>query len=188
MGLVERRRPVTQPTGKRVSYAITDPFLRFWFRFVAPRESRLHTREQADRYLEGAVLPRLDKYVSEDAFERICQAWLLQEIDGAGEAGRWWGPIRRREEGERRSRDYEADVVAVDERGEVLALGSCKWPDAEDHEHDAGELDKLEIVRNELGAPGAVLYFFDRTGFSPRLRGIAAGRDDVRLVLANEMA
>jgi AAA+ ATPase superfamily predicted ATPase len=189
MGLVERRRPVAGAAGRRVHYAITDPFLRFWFRFVAPRESRLHTREQADRHLDQAVIPELDKFVSEDAFERVCQDWLLGEIDGAVEAGRWWGPIRRREEGERRSRDYEADAVAVDERGEVLALGSCKWPAAtgRSHEHGAAELDKLEVVRDALGAPDAPLYFFDRTSFSPRLRQIAAERDDVRLLLADEL-
>lgn len=60
MGLVERRYPVTQPSGKRVNYAIADPFLRFWFRFVAPRESRLHSPADADRYLAEAVLPQLD--------------------------------------------------------------------------------------------------------------------------------
>jgi uncharacterized protein len=190
MGLVERRYPVTRHSGGRVSYAVTDPFLRFWFRFVAPRESRLHSREQAERYMEQAIAPRLDKFVSEDAFERVCQDWLLGEIGDAVEAGRWWGPIRRRESGQLRSRAYEADAVAVGEGGEVLALGSCKWPSGsgENHEHGAEELDKLEIVREELDAPGALLYFFDRVGFSPRLTELAAERGDVRLVLAGELA
>lgn len=48
---MQRRYPVTRSSGKKVSYVIVDPFLRFWFRFVAPRESRLGTRAQADRYL-----------------------------------------------------------------------------------------------------------------------------------------
>ena len=189
MGLVERRYPVTRASGKRVHYAITDPFLRFWFRFVAPRESRLHTRSQADRYLDEAVVPQLDKFVSEDAFERICQDWLLGEIEAAAEVGRWWGSIRRREDGKLRSRSHEADAVAVDEQGEVVALGSCKWPgsDNENHAHDAAELDKLEIVREELRAPDAPLYFFDRVAFSPRLRELAAEREDVHLVLASDL-
>jgi AAA+ ATPase superfamily predicted ATPase len=189
MGLLERRRPVTTPAGKKVHYALADPFLRFWFRFVAPRESRLHTREQADRYLEEAVLPQLDKFVSEDAFERVCQDWLARELDDAAEVGRWWGSIRRREEGRLRSRPYEADVVAVDERGKVIALGSCKWPEAGSagHAHDAAELDKLEAIREELGAPDAHLYFFDRLAFSSRLRELETERDDVRLVIADRL-
>jgi AAA+ ATPase superfamily predicted ATPase len=189
MDLVERRYPVTRGSGKRVSYAVADPFLRFWFRFVAPRESRLQTRADAARYLDETVLPELDKFVSEDAFERICQNWLMGHLDAAAEAGRWWGSIRRREEGALRSRTYEADAVAIDAAGKVLALGSCKWPDAatEDHAHEAGELDKLETIRGELGAPNAHLYFFDRSGFFPRLRELATERDDVHLVLAEQL-
>lgn len=189
MGLVERRYPVVGRARNKVSYAVADPFLRFWFRFVAPRESRLATRDQAGRYLEDSVLPQLDKFVSEDAFERVCQTWLARELDDAAEVGWWWGSIRRREGGQPRSRGYEADAVAIDAAGEVIALASCKWPDAgnDGHEHDAGELDKLEAIRAELGAPDARLYFFDRVGFSPRLRELAAEREDVRLVLAEQL-
>ncbi|HEX5526386.1 MAG TPA: hypothetical protein VFX44_04190 [Solirubrobacterales bacterium] len=70
-----------------------------------------------------------------------------------------------------------------------MALGSCKWPESgnERHQHEAGELDKLETIREELGAPGAKLYLFDRTGFSPRLRKLASEREDVHLVLAGEL-
>jgi AAA+ ATPase superfamily predicted ATPase len=184
MALVTRSYPVTMATKKRVHYAITDPFLRFWFRFVAPRESRLQTRSDAEDYLSGAVVPALDKFVSEDAFERVCQEWALRSIDGAVETGRWWGPIRLREDGEVRSRQFEADVVAVGEGGEVIALGSCKWPDAgnADHLHPTEELSKLERIRLELDAPDARLYFFDRLGFSARLEQLAAERSDVVLV------
>jgi uncharacterized protein len=189
MELVERRYPVTQKRGKKVSYAIADPFLRFWFRFVAPRESRLQTRAGADGYLAEVVLPQLDKFVSEDAFERVCQDWALRHLPAAVEVGRWWGTVRRREEGKLRSRSYEADVVAVDEAGTPIALGSCKWPAGgnDDHEHGASEFDKLEVVRRQLGAEDADLYFFDRVGFSPRLRELAVEREDVHLVLASEL-
>jgi uncharacterized protein len=189
MGLVERRRPVTQASGKKVSYAVADPFLRFWFRFVAPRESRLQTREDADRYLDESIRPELDKFVSEDAFERVCQDWLLRRLDDAVESGRWWGSIRRREDGKLRSRAHEADVVTIDSQGTVLALGSCKWPAAttKGHAHGADELAKLETIRAELAAPEADLYFFDRLAFSPRMRELADERDDVHLVLADQL-
>jgi uncharacterized protein len=188
MGLVERRYPVTRASGRRVGYAIVDPFLRFWFRFVAPRESRLATRRDADRHLEESVMPELDNFVSEDAFERVCQAWLVEEI-GAAEVGWWWGSIRRRENGRLRKSSFEADVAAVDADGRVMALGSCKWPDADNdgHVHQAGELDELETIRDELEAPGAALYFFDRVGFSPRLQELASEREDVHLVRAGDL-
>ena len=189
MGLVERRYPVAQASRRKVHYAVADPFLRFWFRFVAPRESRLQTRADAGRYLEETVMPELDKFVSEDAFERVCQDWLLRHMEDATETGRWWGSIRRREEGKLRSRGHEADVVAADADGKVLALGSCKWADGRTpgHERPTAELAKLETIRAELEAPDAQLYFFDRVAFSPRLRKLESQRDDVHLVLAEDL-
>ena len=184
MDLIERRYPVTQPRSRKVSYAISDPFLRFWFRFVSPRESRLHTRAGAERYLRDGVLPGLDKFVSEDAWERVCQQWTLDQRSDVVDVGRWWGSIRRTEEGELRSRRYEADVAAVDESGAVVALGSCRWADGTtaEHRHPGAELRKLEVIREELDAPGASLLCFDRVGFSPQLEEAARNRRDVELV------
>jgi AAA+ ATPase superfamily predicted ATPase len=179
MGLVRRRHPVGRPSRQKVSYAITDPFMRFWFRFVAPYESRLQTREAARRHLDETVLPELDHFVSRDAFEEVCQEWMLRHVPNAVEVGRWWGSRRARESGELRTRQYEADVVAIDSAGRVLALGSCKWSA---DEHPVDELVKLETVGELLEAPNAPLYFFDRTGFSFTLRELDAQRADVNLI------
>ncbi|MGH2876992.1 MAG: ATP-binding protein [Solirubrobacteraceae bacterium] len=183
MRLVRRRHPVTRASSQKVFYAITDPFLRFWFRFVAPYESRLQTRDAARRHLRETVLPQLEHFVSGDAFEEICQHWMLRHIVEAVEVGRWWGSKRERVAGELRSRRYEADVVAVDASGQVLALGSCKWSASE---HGAEELDKLEAIGTMLDASDAALYFFDRTGFSPRLAEIERERRDVHLIKVSD--
>lgn len=189
MGLVERHWPVTQAGSNKVYYAISDPFLRFWFRFVGPGESRLATRANAQRYLDDWIMPKLDKFISEDAYERVCRRWALRNVPGVVNVGEWWGSIRRRESGELRSRRYEADIAGIDENGNVLALGSCKWPDATTpaHVHRADELDKLETIRAHLEAPDAQLLFFDRLAFSPRLHALATERDDVRLVPADAL-
>lgn len=189
MELIERLRPIGQRRGRRVAYAISDPFLRFWFRFVAGRESRLHTRDGAERYLREGVLPELDKFVSEDAFERVCQAWTARHVTEATEVSRWWGSIRSTGGPEPRDRRYETDVAAIDESGAIVALGSCKWPSRETpgHEHPTSELDKLETVRRHLEAPAARLLIFDRA-FSPKLEQLARERDDVSLVQVDELA
>jgi AAA+ ATPase superfamily predicted ATPase len=187
MRLVTRRFPVDRRGGKKVSYAITDPFLRFWFRFVAPFESRLQSRADARRHLEETVLPQLDAFVSRDAFEEVCRRWALDNVEGAVEVGSWWGPKRVRTPDGQRNRQYEADVAAIDPDGRALALGSCKW---RDDLHDAGELDKLETVAELMGAVDPQLLFFDRSGFSPRLREIARERgiDRVRLIDVDDLA
>lgn len=184
MGLVRRRFPVGRRAGRKVFYAITDPFLRFWFRFVAPYESRLQSRPSAALHLDETVLPALDRFVSRDAFEEVCQRWALAHVPGAVEVGRWWGSKRVRTPDGLRNRQYEADVAAIDADGRVVALGSCKWSDGA---HDAGELDKLETVAGILGVDVPPLYFFDRTEFSPRLEEIARERSDVRLVTTSDL-
>jgi AAA+ ATPase superfamily predicted ATPase len=185
MRLVRRRHPIAKPGGARVFYAITDPFLRFWFRFVAPYESRLQSRESARSHLQETVLPALEQFVSRDAFEEVCHAWTLAHVPRAVEVGRWWGSKRIRTAEGLRTRRYEADVAAIDAEGAIVALGSCKWSV---NPHDAAELDKLETVAEMLGATTAQLYFFDRTGFSPRLRQLARTRPDVHLVTSADIA
>ena len=185
MGLVRRHHPIAAPGGARVFYAIIDPFLRFWFTFVAPYESQLRSRSSARRHLQETVLPKLDEFVSRDTFEEVCHEWALLHIPGAVEVGRWWGPKRIRTPEGLRTRRYEADVVAIDAAGAIVALGSCKWSA---QPHDAVELDKLHTVSQMLGLhqPPA-LYFFDRTGFSERLSEIARERPHVHLVSTSEM-
>lgn len=128
--------------------------------------------------------------MSGDAFEEVCHDWALRHIAGAVDVGRWWGSKKVRTSQGPRNRQFEADVVPIDADGRVLALGSCKWSDSE---HQAEELDKLETIvrmldRERLLASVPVpLLFFDRTGFSPRLRQLSTERPDVRLVAASEL-
>jgi AAA+ ATPase superfamily predicted ATPase len=184
MRLVRRHRPIAARSATKVLYAITDPFLRFWFRFVAPYESRLQSRESAQRHLYDTVLPALDEYVSRDAFEEICQRWTVQHVPDAADVGRWWGSKRVRTAEGLRSRRYEADVAAVNADGRVIALGSCKWSAGK---HDTVELDKLQTVAQMLGIDPPPLYFFDRTGFSKRLQQIARERPEVHLIATSQM-
>jgi len=112
--------------GARGFYAITDPFLRFWFRFVAPYESRLQSRAAARLHRGETVLPALEHFVSRDAFEEVCQRWALEHVPQAVEVGRWWGSKRTCTPDGLRTRRYEADVAVADADGRFVALGSCK--------------------------------------------------------------
>lgn len=184
MRLVRRERPIVAPRAGKVFYVITDPFLRFWYRFVAPYESRLQDRASARTHLQETVLPALDEFVSRDAFEEICRQWALANVPGAVEVGRWWGSKRVRTPDGLRTHRFEADVVAVGADGGVLALGSCKWSA---RDHDAVELDKLETIAQLLGIEAPPMYFFDRTGFSDRLRQIGDERPGMHLISVGEM-
>ena len=181
--LVRKELPVTvrNPERSRQSfYRIVDPYLRFWFRFVLPAQGRLADAEGARRHLDGHVMPRLDEFVSAPAFEEICQAWLRRKIDAAA-VGWWSGKVREMRDAALRDVDRELDAVAVDDKGEAIALGSCKWTD---EPMPASEMDRLQALAAHLRptGPPPALFLFSRAGFTEGLRGAAAERDDVRLV------
>jgi uncharacterized protein len=183
MWLVQRTVPVTVTNPERSKqsfYRITDPYLRFWFRFVLPFQDRLVDGEGARAHLQRRVLPALDEFVSQPAFQEICQSWLSRETDAA-RTGRWWGRVRETREAALRDVDRELDAVAVDEDGAVIAVGSCKWTMGE---LPYGEKDRLEALGRHLAPDGQPpgLYFFARHGFAPGLAADAEMDSRIHLV------
>ncbi len=131
MGIVRREIPFgsSATSGKRSLYRIDDPFLRLWFRVVAPHRSALaesppETRLQYWRRSR----PALEACAWED-LSRMCVPWL-HRVDGPLAA---LGPF----EGARRywhGNAPEIDVVARSVDGKRLLVGesrlSCagRWP------------------------------------------------------------
>ncbi len=188
MWLVERAVPVTvmNPERSRQSfYRIVDPYLRFWFRFVLPAHDRLIDAGGAERHLTGRVMPQLDEFVSSPAFEEVCQQWLLHEIDAAS-TGRWWGKVREMRGRDLRDIDRELDVVAVDDDGQITALGSCKWTTGELPHSEKVKLDALATYLLPDSDPPA-LYFFARNGFDPQLTAEAKQDTRVHLVRPSDL-
>lgn len=118
---------------KRTLYRISDPFLRFWFRFVEPNRSRLESGQI------GEVLADIDREFSRHAG----QVWedLAREsvprLKGARyswkPACRWWGGGLDR-------RPMELDIVADRSDGKKLLLGEAKWGDRPDVRRLVAEL------------------------------------------------
>ncbi len=185
--LVRKELPVTvrNPERSRQSfYRITDPYLRFWFRFVLPAQGRLADAAGARRHLEGRVLPHLDEFVSAPAFEEVCQEWLRRETDAAA-AGWWWGTVREMRSAGLRDVERELDAVAIDDDGEPITIGSCKWTDGP---MPATERDKLEALAAFLRPDDPpALYLFSRSGFAQALLEAAAGDPRLNLVDAGSL-
>lgn len=73
MRVLERRTPVTERNPERTRrgrWRPSDPFFRFWFRFVLPNRSALESGDPW-RVWEAKVAPFLDQHVSV-AFEEAC--------------------------------------------------------------------------------------------------------------------
>ena len=119
LGWVRREFPFGDKAERRALYRIADPFLAFWYRFVAPFASALQFAE-SKRIYEEQVAPHLSGYMDWDVFEQICAQWLhryASEKLGLTvlQMGRYWS----------RDSQIEIDIMAQLENGYLF--GECKW-------------------------------------------------------------
>lgn len=179
LGLAATLRPITaSPRAKKTTYAITDQFLRFFYRFVEPAKSQLRTSALAATYLNDSVLPALDHHTS-ITWEQICQQYVLRQVSGVTAVGRWWGQVPVGNGS--RTEEREIDVVGVDGARIPVAIGMCKWTKSK---VDFDELNLLERLAPHIdGFTGtAHRYLFSRSGFSERLTAHAATEPLLHLV------
>ena len=124
MGLVRRETPFgSHPrSGKRSLYQIADPFLRFWFRVVAPNRSLLAEAPRETRLLLWQrQRTQLEAYAWEE-LSRMAVPHLhhvvpvIAELGPFAPAQRYW-----------RGNDPELDIVAQSVATPSLLVGEAKW-------------------------------------------------------------
>ena len=145
LGYVSRRYPLTgrRPVGRNVRFALDDPLLRFWFRFVYPHLGFI-AQMGPRRSFQELIRPDLQSYFGA-CFERLCREalGLLYEQEGvaaAYEIGEYWDP------------QTQIDVVGLrqDNRTDI---GECKWGAARSPRALAAELQKkIDGYPNPRGA------------------------------------
>jgi AAA+ ATPase superfamily predicted ATPase len=120
LGIVTREIPFGEParTSKKSLYKLADPFMRLWFRVVAPHRAELVAGTRASR---AAVLARHWEHLAGQAWEELCRSHVPRlahpDLGPAGSwkpAARWWNG------------DAEWDVVAEDVKGKRLLVGECR--------------------------------------------------------------
>lgn len=145
LGYVERRYPLSgeKPTARQVRFELSDPLLRFWFRFVYSQASAIRLLGP-ERALRELITPRLDSYFGL-CFERLCREALAslyrkEGVTAAFELGEYW------------SKEVQIDVVGLRSDG-VTDLGECKWGAAGSASALAEELEaKVRAYPNRRGA------------------------------------
>ena len=171
LGLVERRIPATIPPAQRGSttrsrYALRDPYLRFYFRFIEPN------LEMIELGLTDLLWERISEqfraFIGGTVFEELCREWTVLQA----RQGRL--PFAPELVGSHWATDAQIDVVAINWREQTILLGECKWGgDA------VGSAVIRELVaKTALVVPGPdwqVHYaFFARADFTPSARQEAA--------------
>jgi hypothetical protein len=134
LGYVQRRYPVTEgePSTRSVRYALDDPLLRFWFRFVFPHQSVLRLLGPQRGFAE-IVRPELDAYFGR-CFERLCREslprlYLREGVRAPFTVGEYWDA------------EVQVDVVGV-RQDNWTDLGECKWGNMSSLSALAAELDE----------------------------------------------
>jgi AAA+ ATPase superfamily predicted ATPase len=119
LGYLSRRFPLTTHTApaSAVRYAVADPVLRFWFRFVFPHASRIVSLKPAAAF-DHLVRPELDAYCGQ-RFEALCREALPRlHLDEPAhepvEIGEFWAP------------QVQIDVVGLRSDGRI-DIGECRW-------------------------------------------------------------
>lgn len=124
LGYVRRRHPLTDGGVRRrdVRFALEDPLLRFWYRFVWPNLSLL-AQLGPDRVYAERIAPHIDSWMGL-GFEALCRESLprlyaREGVTAAFEVGEYW------------SKTVQIDVVGLRDDG-WTDLGECRWGDAGD--------------------------------------------------------
>jgi hypothetical protein len=122
--LIERRLPALLPPEKRATskqsrYHLKDPYLRFYFRFIAPNLDAIE--RDLPELLWERIAEQFRAFIGMTAFEDLAREWVLARAR-AGKLGFLPEIV-----GSHWTTAAQIDVVAANWRDRILLLGECKW-------------------------------------------------------------
>jgi uncharacterized protein len=167
-GFIERRVPVTAAESSRLGrYHIIDPYLRFYYRFLATRQAQLALGE-ADMALAEIKRHLLD-FIATHTWEELCREWTLR----AGARG-FLGEALVDQVGSAWTRQTQVDVVGVNTMEKILVLGECKWQSkAAGREALTNLVDKTAQFVPSTGQWRVFYLGFSRMGWSDAAQDFA---------------
>jgi hypothetical protein len=129
---------------RHAHYHLADPFLRFYYRFVAPNRSRI--AQDLGAALEQQFTAQTRACVGAE-FEELCRTWTLVQARHSrlpfvpDFVGSNWGP------------QHQTDVAAVNWRQHQVLIGEAKWEDDNfDHQQWRQFLERVDHVIARLKA------------------------------------
>ncbi len=185
LGIVERETPFLEKEGRRSIYRISDPFFRFWYRFV-PRNMGAIMTGRIEKTYSYVVKEYLHSYMGA-IFEDMCKQYLMSYENDLpiilNNVGRWWGtdPVKKKE--------IEIDligdsVIDSNSKKKEYIAASCKFRNREMDMKDYQDLKDYSRVFDKNGV--FYYYLFSICGFKDDVRE-QARMDGTRLVSIEEM-
>lgn len=170
-GLVEREQPAWAPHTSRLRrYRVTDPYLRFWFRYVESHVDQI-ARGRGD--IAQAHFMRDWESWRGRSIEPVIREGLLRlaahhpDLDGVEAVRPWWV----------RNNSVEVDFAAMT-RDRTSIIGAIKWRTS--GPVTSKEIDVLRQHRSEVPrATDALVAAVSPKGSAPRNADLAFSADDV---------
>ena len=174
LGLVRVRRSLdAAPTARSARYAVADPFIAFWTRFVLD-PARPGADEAGGDFYSAAVRPRLDDHVRR-FFQLICRQHMTHDAmetlgANAREGGSLWGA------------GYEIPVAGLLTSGAAY-YGSCHWGPLLETDRPLEALDRqIRETRYGFGREARLRILFTPQGAPGWLQREVARRHDADIV------
>lgn len=149
-------------------YHISDPYLRFYYRFLATRQAQLALGIQQQALAE--IQRHLHDFIGAHTWEELCREWVLRasaygELSFlADNVGSVW------------NKDAQVDVAAINTMEKTLILGECKWsPKPAGRNVLQGLVNKADLVVPRSGHWRVLFLGFARGGWTDAARAYAAG-------------
>ncbi len=156
------RRPERSRKGR---YVITDPYLRFYFRFLSRRQEDIALGRIRSTWQR--IQRQMISFIGAGTFEELCREWVSIQ----GDAGQL--PLVPERVGSFWSKQAQVDVVAVDWSEKQILLGEVKWSR---DPVGRGVVDQLVAKTDKVVPAGdwTVHYsLFARAGFTGGARAAA---------------
>jgi uncharacterized protein len=119
-GFVERRVSVTAaPASRTGRHHIIDPYLRYYFRFLAHRQNQLAMGIQ-DQALAEITRHMID-FIGTHTWEELCREWTLRA------SAKNVLPFLPDRVGSAWNSTVQIDVAGINSMEKTLLLGECKW-------------------------------------------------------------
>jgi len=181
--IIHKEVPVTEKNpekSRKGVYEITDPFFNFWFKFVFPFKSEL----------EMGYVDKVMKYFNENfqstitlAYQGLCREILrikLKKVFEFNQIGRWWDIICKKQ--------YEIDLVAIDEENNQILFGEAKWSNKKIGINILESLkEKSSFLSWNNASRKEKFILFSKSGFTDKLLRYAGTRKDLILVEKDEV-
>ena len=147
LGFINKEIPFgeSEKKSKKGLYHISDPLLRFHYRYVIPYRSLI---ELGNSQAVLTVFKNAENDYVSRAWEELCRNHIsAYGMDGIiyQMASRWWGSYYN--EKKQQYLPVELDVVAESFDGKHLFIGECKW---QEHIDAMEELSRLQTIAKGL--------------------------------------